>query len=74
MEQVRLHIKAATGARVVTERPRRPLAWPDFQITPEIAVDPNITGNAVLTPVLKKLKLALRAQWAVLDRTLRSQS
>jgi hypothetical protein len=72
MAQVRLHVRVPTGARVVTERPRRPLSWVDFQITPEITVDPHIAGSAVLSPILKRLKLALRAQWAILDRTLRS--
>jgi hypothetical protein len=70
MEQVRVHVKVATGARVVSERPIRAVAWYDFQITPEISFDPNITGNAVLRDELKRLKAALRAQYGVLMHAL----
>jgi len=73
IEQIELNIKVPTGARVVTKRiPMGHLLWSEFQLTPEISVDPNITGNAVLFPLLKKLKGLLRAQCSLVNtRTLR---
>lgn len=63
MQQIDLHIKVPTGARVVTKRTTPgQLTWSEYQITPEISVDPTITGNAVLFPLLRRLRVALRAQ------------
>lgn len=63
MEQIELNIKVPTGARVETKRIYTSrLLWSEFQLTPEIAVDPTIAGNAVLFPLLKRLKVLLRAQ------------
>lgn len=63
MEQIELNIKVPTGARVVTRRiPTGHLLWSEYQLTPEITVDPSITGNAVLFPLLQRLKVLLRAQ------------
>jgi hypothetical protein len=55
-----------TGALVVPCKRPRPLYWRDVQITPEITLDPDISGLAVLRPDLKRLKLALRMQGSVL--------
>jgi hypothetical protein len=63
MEQIELNIKVPTGARVETKRiTSGHLIWSEFQLTPEIAVDPTITGNAVLFPFLRRLRALLRAQ------------
>jgi hypothetical protein len=63
IEQIRLNIKVPTGARVETKRiPAGHLLWSEYQLTPELTVDPNITGNAVLFPLLTRLKALLRAQ------------
>lgn len=65
VEQIELSIKAPVGARVVTQRVRTcNYIWSEYQLTPEFATDPGITGNVVLAPLLKKLKAALRAQVA----------
>ena len=56
-----------TGALVIPCKRTRPLYWRDIQITPEITLDPDLSGLAVLRPDLKRLKLALRAQNTVLD-------
>jgi hypothetical protein len=60
----------ATGAYSVSTLPRRALSWRDFQITPEIAIDSRLAGNAVLRSTVKKLKEALRDQAGVLRRVL----
>lgn len=63
MELIELNIKAETGARVVTKKiASSHMVWYEFQLTPEIAVDPTITGNAVLGNLLPRLKAALRQQ------------
>lgn len=63
MQQIDLNIKVPTGARVETKRTTLShLVWYEYQLTPEIAVDPTITGNAVLFPLLRRLKACLRAQ------------
>lgn len=63
IQQIELNIKVPTGARVVTRRiTNSNLIWSEFQLTPEISVDPGITGNAVLFPFLRRLKALLRAQ------------
>jgi hypothetical protein len=63
MQQIDLNIKVPTGARVVTKRTTPgQLTWYEYQITPEISVDPTITGNAVLFPLLRRLRVALRTQ------------
>jgi hypothetical protein len=63
MEQIELNIKVPTGARVETKQlGTGQLIWSEFQLTPEIAVDPTITGNAVLWPLLRRLKALLRTQ------------
>lgn len=68
VEQIELGIKVPTGARVVTKRiANGNFIWSEFQITPELAVDPSITGNAVLHPLLKKLRALLRAQVATVN-------
>lgn len=68
MEQIELNIKVPTGARVVTKRINTAsLLWYEFQLTPEIATDPTITGNAVLYPLLRKLKGLLRAQAGLIN-------
>jgi len=68
MEQIDLKIKVPTGARVTTKRiPKSSLLWSEFQITPEISVDPTITGNMVLRPLLKRLKGLLRAQCSTVN-------
>jgi hypothetical protein len=68
IEQIELNIKVPTGARVVTKRiASGHLLWSEFQLTPEIAVDPTITGNAVLFPYLRKLKALLRAQCGLVN-------
>ena len=68
MEQLDLRIKTPVGARVVTKRiPKSNLLWSEFQITPEISVDPTITGNMVLRPLLQKLKGLLRAQCSTVN-------
>ena len=70
VEQIGMHIKAPIGARVVTKRiPDSHLLWSEFQLTPEIAVDPTITGNVVLLPLLKRLKALLRAQVGCVNTT-----
>lgn len=65
--QLELHFKTgATGAALVRVRRPRRWCWRDAEITPEISFDPSLSGNAVLKPALKELKLALKAQAAVL--------
>jgi len=68
IEQIHLAIKVPTGARVVTKRiPNDTLTWSEFQLTPEIAVDPSITNNAVLFPLLHELKHLLRTQCGLVN-------
>ena len=68
VEQLNLHIKVPTGARIVTKKVRSSIAWSDYQLTPEMMVDPTITGNAILYPLLKKLKALLRTQVSTVTR------
>lgn len=51
-----------TGASVRTSKIYRPLHWQDYQLTPELSIDPTIGGSAVLRQDLKKLKELLRSQ------------
>jgi len=63
IEQINIGIKAPTGARVTTKRVNHAaVVWSEIQITPEIQVDPTITNNAVLFPLLRRLKALLRIQ------------
>lgn len=68
MEQITLGIKAPTGARVVAKQLRfTSVIWSEFQITPEVAQDPSINDNAVLLPLLRRLKPLLRAQCGLIN-------
>jgi hypothetical protein len=71
VEQIRLHVKTPVGPCVLPHVRSKLLAWSDYQITPELTSDPSIAYNAVLKPALARLKAALRAQWAVLNRVVR---
>jgi hypothetical protein len=57
---------SVTGAVVHTLRLRRPPTWQDAHLTPELSIDPGITGNAVVRADVERLKAALREQAAVL--------
>jgi len=60
-----------TGAVVVPRKQKRSLAWREVQLTPELSIDPDLSGLAVLKADLERLRVALRAQAAVLRPLLR---
>jgi hypothetical protein len=67
MAQLGLELRTrATGASIMRRKHPRPILWWEYQITPELAHDPTIVGNAVLRPYVKKLKDALREQAAII--------
>jgi len=51
-----------------TVKLRRPPTWQDAHLTPELSIDPTITGNAVVRRDVERLKAALRAQFATLRK------
>jgi hypothetical protein len=51
-----------TGAGMVTHHARRPFAWSEVQLTPELMFDPSLSGLAVVYRDVTRLKAALRAQ------------
>ena len=57
-----------TGAAMGTVKLRRPPTWQDAHLTPELSIDPTITGNAVVRRDVERLKAALRAQFATLRK------
>jgi hypothetical protein len=61
------------GARAVARRRSSPLRWQEFQVTPEISIDSGLAGNTVRRETLAALRVALRAQLAVLTSALASE-
>jgi hypothetical protein len=60
--QIRLHIEHATPVVVHPRRRQRPVIWSDFQLTPELSLDPTTTGACVTTDVAKRLHKAHKHQ------------
>jgi hypothetical protein len=60
--QINLHIEHASPI-VVSPRPKqRPISWTEFQLTPELSVDPQTTGACVSIDVAKRLRFAHKNQ------------
>jgi len=62
MAQVNLHIENAGPVEVRPHKQKRPITWPEFQLTPELSIDPTITGACVTIEVAKRLQKAHKLQ------------
>ena len=62
MAQVNLHIENVGPVVVRPRAYKRPITWPEFQITPELSTDPTITGASVSADVAKRLRNAHKQQ------------
>jgi hypothetical protein len=62
MAQVRLHIENIGPVVVRPKHHSRPVTWAEFQLTPELSMDMNITGASVTKDVARRLREAHRQQ------------
>lgn len=71
--QIRLHVERVSPVAVYPRPRQRPVPWTEFQLTPELSVDPSTTGACVTTDVARRLHRAHKLQVSIVINVVHSR-